>query len=734
MLSAQQAGSSKSGTVASRKLVIKPLKKAPKLPDNFEQETWAKLHAAVLAVHRKQRVVHSFEELYRAVEDMCLQNMAASVYERLQQECEKHIEAALTALQGQTPDPLAFLSLMHACWAAHCEEMHTLRSVFLYLDRTYVMQTSKTSLWDMGLSIFRQHLSGRPEVGSKVRHGLLRLIEKERLGDQVERSLIHELLRMFHDLNMYSSHFESHFLQATTAFYTAEAAEHLHSSDVPTYVLHVRARLQQEEQRVLHYLHISTRNPLMAAARLTLLATHVDSIIEKGFDSLIDQGRHEDLGRMYELYASVDALPKLRQAFSAYIKRIGAAMVSDTEKDRVLVQELLVFKDKLDQLLARAFVSNESFSHSLKEAFEHFINVRQNRPAELIAHFIDLKLRSGNKGSTEEQLEEELDKTMTLFRYIDGKDMFEAFYKKDLSKRLLLGKSASNDAEKSMIAKLKAECGSAFTSKLEGMFKDIELSHDVMASFRESSYACKISPDLELSVKVLTQGYWPTYPPVEVNLPAEVLELQEIFAGYYMSKHNGRRLQWHPFLGTCTLKANFPQGRKEISVSLLQTMVLLLFNNDDAISYKDVMQATAIEDKELKVTLQSLACGKVRVLRKEPKGRDVTVEDVFFFDHTFKHALFRIKISSIQMRETEQDHEQTTQRVFQDRQYQIDAAIVRIMKARKSLSHSLLMSELFQQLKFPIKPPDLKKRIESLIDREYLERDPNGTSGYRYLA
>ena len=43
------------------------------------------------------------------------------------------------------------------------------------------------------------------------------------------------------------------------------------------------------------------------------------------------------------------------------------------------------------------------------------------------------------------------------------------------------------------------------------------------------------------------------------------------------------------------------------------------------------------------------------------------------------------------------------------------------MKARKVLSHSLLISELFQQLKFPLKPPDLKKRIESLIDREYLE-------------
>jgi len=42
---------------------------------------------------------------------------------------------------------------------------------------------------------------------------------------------------------------------------------------------------------------------------------------------------------------------------------------------------------------------------------------------------------------------------------------------------------------------------------------------------------------------------------------------------------------------------------------------------------------------------------------------------------------------------------------------------------RKSLTHNLLITELYNQLKFPVKPPDLKKRIESLIDRDYMERD-----------
>lgn len=41
------------------------------------------------------------------------------------------------------------------------------------------------------------------------------------------------------------------------------------------------------------------------------------------------------------------------------------------------------------------------------------------------------------------------------FNFLTGKDVFEAFYKKDLAKRLLVGKSASVDAEKSMLSKLK---------------------------------------------------------------------------------------------------------------------------------------------------------------------------------------------------------------------------------------------------------------------------------------
>ena len=81
-----------------------------------------------------------------------------------------------------------------------------------------------------------------------------------------------------------------------------------------------------------------------------------------------------------------------------------------------MVQELLDFKDKLDLIMTDCFNSNSQFIVAMKESFETFINVRQNKPAELIAKFVDTKLRAGNKVASEEELEKLLDKIMVIFR------------------------------------------------------------------------------------------------------------------------------------------------------------------------------------------------------------------------------------------------------------------------------------------------------------------------------
>jgi len=168
----------------------------------------------------------------------------------------------------------------------------------------------------------------------------------------------------------------------------------------------------------------------------------------------------------------------------------------------------------------------------------------------------------------------------------------------------LAGKSASIDAEKSMIAKLKAECGAAFTTKLEGMFKDVETSKDVGLAFRNAPSSQRVPAGVEVAVSVLTAGYWPTYPPAAVTLPAEIAAYTDVFTTFYLGKHSGRKLVWQHGLGQCVLKARFAVGARELQVSLFQAAVLLLFNDAPRLTLEDVKAATGIEDKELRRTLQ----------------------------------------------------------------------------------------------------------------------------------
>uniref|UniRef100_A0A8C3R9A9 Cullin-4B n=1 Tax=Cyanoderma ruficeps TaxID=181631 RepID=A0A8C3R9A9_9PASS len=696
---------------SAKKLVIKNFKDKPKLPENYTDETWQKLKEAVEAIQNSTSIKYNLEELYQAVENLCSYKISANLYKQLRQICEDHIKAQIHQFREYP--------FLNKCWQDHCRQMIMIRSIFLFLDRTYVLQNSMLpSIWDMGLELFRTHIISDHKVQNKTIDGILLLIERERNGEAIDRSLLRSLLSMLSDLQIYQDSFEHRFLEETNRLYAAEGQ-----------------RLMQEREvfwvkRKSNSKHFFCRKPLIATVEKQLLGEHLTAVLQKGLNHLLDENRIQDLSLLYQLFSRVrGGVQVLLQHWIEYIKAFGSTIVINPEKDKTMVQELLDFKDKVDHIIDVCFLKNEKFVNAMKEAFETFINKRPNKPAELIAKYVDSKLRAGNKEATDEELEKMLDKIMIIFRFIYGKDVFEAFYKKDLAKRLLVGKSASVDAEKSMLSKLKHECGAAFTSKLEGMFKDMELSKDIMIQFKQN-----VPGNIELTVNILTMGYWPTYVPMEVHLPPEMVKLQEIFKTFYLGKHSGRKLQWQSTLGHCVLKAEFKEGKKELQVSLFQTLVLLMFNEGEEFSLEEIKQATGIEDGELRRTLQSLACGKARVLTKSPKGKDVEDGDKFTCNDDFRHKLFRIKINQIQMKETVEEQASTTERVFQDRQYQIDAAIVRIMKMRKTLSHNLLVSEVYNQLKFPVKPADLKKRIESLIDRDYMERDKENPNQYNYIA
>ncbi|KAG8322194.1 Cullin-4A [Homalodisca vitripennis] len=120
----------------------------PKLPDNYQQLTWEKLKEAVIAIQLSTSIRYSLEELYQAVENMCNHKMAVDLYSNLKDLTEMHVRANIEQFLADTMDRLIFLKKMNECWLSHCRQMIMIRSIFLYLDRTYVLQNAAVhSIW-----------------------------------------------------------------------------------------------------------------------------------------------------------------------------------------------------------------------------------------------------------------------------------------------------------------------------------------------------------------------------------------------------------------------------------------------------------------------------------------------------------------------------------------------------------------------------------------------------------
>lgn len=139
----------------------------------------------MLAIQQSKPNQYSLEELYQAVENMCNHNMATVLYKQLYNLTEQHVSHNIEQFLAESMDRYLFLKKMNETWQAHCHQMIMIRSIFLYLDRTYILQNHITSIWDMGLELFGKYVQLHTLVQTRIVEGLLMLIEKERLGDQV---------------------------------------------------------------------------------------------------------------------------------------------------------------------------------------------------------------------------------------------------------------------------------------------------------------------------------------------------------------------------------------------------------------------------------------------------------------------------------------------------------------------------------------------------------------------
>ncbi|KAI1331202.1 cullin-4A [Xylariaceae sp. FL0255] len=762
----------------ARKLVIKNLRTESRQSDlqRYYQNTENELNDALDAIFDQKQPRQPLERLYRGVEDLCRHGGAQGLYRMLKGRCQSYLNDRLlrSILTSAGSSNIDVLKSVHKHWVIWTEQSTIIRSVFSYLDRSFLLNSKELKQIDeMAITLFKEMVSiesssSRPD--SKAIKGVCNLVDLDRRGDsRFDSALLREAVKMLRILNIYHKPFEDEFLR-TSATYFKEFAEEQSAASLKSYISACRRLLGQEDDRCnIYNFDSSTKKSLMEKAHSNLIRNYSEKLLHGGsISKILDENAVGSMKALYDLLGLTDLQRRLKEPWENYIKSSGSDIVNDTSRGEEMVIRLLQFRRALDIIVRDAFKKDNEFASALRQAFGSFINDKKilsswktgtSKVGEMIAKYIDMLLRGGIKtlpkellsdiqdridaersgqtstGDEDAELDRQLDQALELFRFIEGKDVFEAFYKQDLARRLLMGRSASADAERGMLTKLKGECGSNFTHNLEQMFKDQQIARDEMDSYKEWRDGNQIAPSkLDLNVSILSAAAWPTYPDTELVLPDDVASQIEQFDAYYVKKHTGRRLTWKHSLAHCVVKATFNKGTKELLVSAYQAVVLTLFNgSDEPLSYPQIAERSGLSGQDLNRTLQSLACGKIRVLAKNPKGKDINPTDIFKVNTTFTDPKYRVKINQIQLKETKEENQETHERVAQDRQFETQAAIVRIMKARKTMTHANLIAEVINQTKKrgAVDTTEIKKNIEKLIDKDYLEREG---SMYTYLA
>ncbi|KAL3632046.1 Cullin-1 [Castilleja foliolosa] len=701
-----------------------------------------------------------YMKIYTNIYGMCIETekkeseYARQLYDKFRGAFEQYITSTVMPCLSEKHDKFLLEELVKR-WRNHKVMVLWLSGFFCYLDR-YVVPIfgyRPKSLNEVGLAFFRDLVY--KEINGKVRDVVISLIEQEREGEQIDRTLLKNVLDIFVEIGMgvmdhYENDFEESLLNATTAYYSKKASIWISKDSCPDYMSKAEECLKLENARVANYLHSSSERKLLEKAQHELMSVYALENEQSGCRALLKYDRVDDLSRLYRLYSETHS-DRVSNAFRQHViaevralviqaKDVAASAANRTENRDISVEQFFVNKaielhEKCLAYVNGCFENHKFFHNALHEAFEVLCNetVAGCSSAELLAVFCDNFLKKGvaAKRLSDEAIEDTLEKVVKLLAYINNKDLFAEFYRKKLATRLLYCRSGYDEHEQSILTKLKQQFGGQLTFKMEGMLKDITVAREIQPDFVKYLSNDNRIGFSEFSVTVLNKLLWPTYDSFNhLNLPEELAKCVEVFKEFYKIKREKRKLTFLHSMGTCDVVGFFDQKKIEITLSTSQAAALMLFNDSERLSYQEIKTHLNLGDYDVQRTLHSLSCDKYKILNKEPDTGTITPSDFFEFNSKFTvDRMKKIRIQMPRVNERKKD-------VVEERKEAIDASVARIMKSRKVLGFKELVSECVEQLNLTFKPDvqAIKRSIEDMINNELLERDKDNPNTFRYLA
>ena len=579
-------------------------------------------------------------------------------------------------------------------------------------------------------------------------HALLRSYRDSILHDagseSVDTAIIRATIRSYQELDpgmdeYYAAEWETPFLNDTTQYYSEACASFLLNETVSSYLGFCDRVLDLEDIVSSQFLLPSTMPKHKEAVNRVLIIAHQD-VLQEALSGFVAENRSDDLKRIYRLFDRIQELDPLLEIFQHFVdanlqKTFADLVLLQSQKDfpRLYCATFLEKYYSFAEIISYAFNDNLRFSQLLERSGRRALN---NNPVNREGDPADPSARHAAKLSDElltdpripyQELCENrmyLQGVKLLFTLLASKDVFCKSYKILFCNRLLRNKIHSRDAENAMILLMRGAHDLQFSHQLMVMIRDVDSSKTKYGL--DSGF---LTSDIPCDPMILTASSWPLNShdlTLTLKLPDELAPISAQFVERFHALTEGKAVEWLHERSTALIEFRGKTKLYRITVNHFQLATMMAFNRKAVLSADELIRLLDLPPDWLEATLKSLT--STRLLQQNPTNKLYRLNPSFEAQLTALNAalhFYRPVLEAVIDPTIEEQRDMNTQ-----------AAIVRIMKARRVLDHTTLCDETTRQTSrfFPQKIDRIKRQIEKLINgqEQYLERIDHKT--YKYVT
>lgn len=712
-------------------------------PPNFSQPAKAKfdriveeLKVIVQRVLGGQPLQRSYSSIYKDVELVLMfkHSEQGRLADWILKSIDDHFDASeVNTFRGiferEIDDPYVLARAFLETERKWSEKVNLIRRLFLVLDRAYLFQHPKkkdilTHNCELFMSrLFRDEFNGNISAFGET---LIKLCEQtcyypDRTKDvefeKTARDLCFFLKIMNGNVNF---SFDSLFQKLTIVNYTK--LQHVWLEDEKSYLLNVMGALDTEHS-FLTSIGFEPDFVMTTIRKLQwlLIFSDLTDVLYPSIPTLIEPENHQHWKSLLEVstisqsYYGVDSMKAILHGWRKYVADEADMVITECKSSASpVIPQLVLLWNKLNDI---CFIYDEpdQLTFEVRGSMSKVILQKQHNRFVLLqlSKFCEtiLKLSADN----EEQFDKSLLDALVVFKLVSNKNEFLLIYERDVSRRFLLGRNFNLQAEKKLFTAIFNLLGDGSeTTNLTNMFRDIETSVS-----RYSDIHLNASPSIQFNALVLEGNYWPEMPKQGANaiIPAILSEMLGEFTAKYVcesDKYKFHVLDWSNYtFHLLTIRVRFKSGTKELTLTLVQAIVLMLFEDQNVLDLEDIANKAQLEERLLNRVVSSLSSDRYPILHVNGS--------MISFNESFSDKSSKIRIPLGREKEV-LTRDEATRKIARSRTSEIRAALVRVMKAESVLTYPELLGKTTEILKVPASVQDLKVQIDHLITAEFFKR------------